>query len=41
MEEEEKQTPQEILAEVVKRAMEVKYEMCVDNNGMCATCTNR
>ena len=37
MEEEEKQTPQEILAQVVARAMEVKYEMCVDNNGMCDT----
>jgi hypothetical protein len=33
--EEEEQTPQELLASVVARAMEVKYEMCVDNNGMC------
>ena len=33
--EEEEQTPQELLAQVVARAMEVKYEMCVDNNGMC------
>lgn len=35
MEEEEEQTPLELLAQVVARAMEVKYEMCVDNNGMC------
>ena len=33
--EEEEQTPQELLAQVVARAMEVKYQMCVDNNGMC------
>ena len=35
--EEEEQTPQEILAQVIARAMEVKYQMCVDNNGMCDT----
>ena len=33
--EEEEQTPQVILADVVARAMVVKYGMCVDNNGMC------
>ena len=33
--EEIEQTPQELLADVVARAMVVKYEMCVDNNGMC------
>lgn len=33
--EEEEQTPQEVLSAVVARAMEVKYEMCVDANGMC------
>lgn len=32
---EEEQTPEQILAQVVIRAMEVKYEMCVDNNGIC------
>ncbi len=35
--EEEEQTPQVILAQVVARAMEVKYQLCVDNNGMCDT----
>jgi hypothetical protein len=34
---EEEQTPSELLASVIARAMEVKYEMCVDNNGMCDT----
>lgn len=35
--EEEEQTPSQVLASVIARAMEVKYEMCVDANGMCDT----
>lgn len=32
--EEEERSPQEVLSLVVSRAMEAKYELCADNNGM-------
>lgn len=32
--EEEERSPQEVLSAVIARAMEAKYELCVDNNGM-------